>query len=167
MEYPVCAMRDVLIRRATEADVPAITGIYNYEVLHSISTFDIEPQTVEERLGWFRATRHPHCVVVSEHAGEVIGWGCLRQFHDRAGYRFTAQDSVFIHQDHRGRGVGKLVLARLVQKARENGFHTVMAGISEGNEASVRLHAGFGFVEVGTEREVGWKFERWLDVTWM
>jgi len=160
-------MVDMLVRPATEADVPAITDIYNHEVLHSVSTFDLEPQTVAERLAWFRATQHPHCVVVAETAGQVVGWGCLRQFHERAGYRFTAQDSVFIHQDHRARGIGKLILAWLVQRARKNGFHTIMAGISEGNEASVRLHRRFGFVVVGIERQVGWKFDRWLDVTWM
>lgn len=159
-------MGEIIVRPATEADVPAITEIYNYEVLNGWATFDIEPKTVEDRLEWFRDTQHPHCIIVAEDEGDVIGWGCLRPFHERAAYRFTAQNSVYIHPDHRGRGVGKLILAWLIDKGRENGFHSIMAGISQDNPASDRLHQSFGFEFVGNEREVGYKFERWLDVSW-
>jgi L-amino acid N-acyltransferase YncA len=156
----------VSVRPATEADVPAITEIYNYEILNGWATFDIEPKTLEDRLAWFREMRPPHGAVVAEKGGAVVGWGCLRPFHERAAYRFTAQDSVFIHHDHRGRGVGRAILGRLVEQARENGFHSIMAGIAQDNPGSDRLHESFGFQLVGTEREVGYKFERWLDVAW-
>jgi phosphinothricin acetyltransferase len=154
------------IRAATEADVPAITDIYNYEVLNGWATFDIDEKALDDRLEWFRSIEHPHAVVVAESAGQVTGWGSLREFHERAAYRFTAQDSVFVHQDHRARGIGKLLLARLVEIGRENGFRSIMAGISQDNPASERLHEQQGFTIVGTEREVGYKFERWLDVSW-
>lgn len=160
-------MGDIIVRPATEADVPAITDIYNYEVLNGWATFDLEPKTLEDRLEWFRETRHPHCVIVADEAGEIAGWGCLRPFRAKAAYRFTAENSVYIHQDQRGSGIGGLILARLVEDAKANGFHSIIAGISQDNPASLRLHRRFGFIEVGTEREVGWKFERWLDVTWM
>lgn len=161
-------MGETIVRAATEADVPAILDIYNYEVLHGTATFDIEPKTLEDRLLWFRETQHPpHCVVVADDGNAVVGWGCLHPFHTRAAYRFTAEDSVYIHQDRRGEGIGKLLLAHLVEQARLAEFHTIMAGMSEGNEASVRLHQRFGFDLVGRQREVGYKFERWLDVTWM
>ena len=160
-------MANVVIRSAVETDVPAITEIYNYEILHGTATFDIEPKTLEDRLQWFRETQRAHAVIVAEVGGEVAGWGCLRPFHARAAYRFTAEDSVYVHQDRRGQGVGIALLERLVEIGRANGFHSIMAGMSEGNEASVRLHHRFGFADVGREREVGYKFERWLDVTWM
>ena len=155
------------MRPASEADVPAIRDIYNYEVLNGTATFDTEPKSLEDRLAWLRELqRPPNAVLVAELDGKVLGWGCLHPYHTRPAYRFTTEDSVYIHHDHRGRGVGRLILARLVEIGRENGFHTIMAGMSEGNEASVRLHASFGFREVGIEREVGYKFERWLDVSW-
>ena len=156
----------VIVRTATEADIPAITEIYNYEVLNGWATFDIEKKTLEDRLAWFRETQPPHAIVVAEEDGIVVAWGCLRPFRAKAAYRFTAEDSVYVHQDHRGRGYGRLVLARLVEMAREGGFHSIIAGIAEGNPASDRLHTAFGFQPIGTEREVGYKFERWLDVTW-
>ena len=154
------------IRAATEADVPAIRNIYNYEILNGWATFDLEPKSLEDRLQWFREMRPPHCVIVAEENGAVIGWGCLRAFHERAAYRFTAQNSVFIHQDHRGRGVGKSILVHLIEEAEASGFHTIMAGVSQDNPGSDRLHQSFGFRLVGNEREVGYKFDRWLDVSW-
>lgn len=157
----------ITLRTAEERDVPAIRDIYNYEVLNGWATFDIEPKSLEERLEWFRETQPPHCIIVAEEGGVVVGWGCLRPFRAKAAYRFTVEDSVYIHQDHRGRGIGTLVLSRLIELAREGGFHSVIAGISEANDASLRLHRRFGFEDIGTEREVGYKFERWLDVTWL
>ncbi|MCH7483999.1 MAG: N-acetyltransferase [Chloroflexi bacterium] len=156
-----------IVHSATEADVPAILDIYNEAILHTTATFDIEPQTLDERLQWFRETRPPHCVIVAEDEGQVVGWGCLRGFRSRVAYRFTAEDSVYIHEEHRGSGVGTLLLAELIERAKEGGFHSVMAGMTEGNPASEALHRRFGFAEAGREREVGYKFERWLDVVWM
>ena len=158
---------NAIARPATEADVPAILDIYNEAILHSTATFDVEPQTLVERLQWLRETKHPHCVIVAEEEGRVVGWGCLRSFRQRVAYRFTAEDSVYIHEEHRGNGVGTLLLAELIERAKKGGFHTVIAGMTEGNPASEALHRRFGFVEAGREREVGYKFERWLDVVWM
>ena len=156
-----------IVRSATEADVPAILDIYNEAVLHSTATFDIEPHTLEERLQWFRETKHPYCVIVAEAEGAVVGWGCLRSFRARVAYRFTTEDSVYIHKDYRGRGIGALLLAELIERAKKGGFHSVIAGMTQGNPASEALHKRFGFVDCGRNREVGYKFERWLDVIWM
>jgi L-amino acid N-acyltransferase YncA len=161
-------MDEITVRVATEKDVPATAEIYNYEVLHGTATFDIEAKSLQERLQWFRETQKPpHCVIVADNRGTVVGWGCLHPFHTRAAYRLTTEDSVYIHQDRRGEGIGILILERLIELARLGGFHSIMAGMSEGNEASVRLHQRFGFELVGVQREVGYKFERWIDVTWM
>src|SRR5687768_7404684 len=108
-------MGEPIVRLATEADVPPIADIYNHEVLHGTATFDTEPKTLEDRLAWFRETQKPpHCVVVADDRGTVVGWGCLHQFHTRPAYRFTTEDSVYIHKDHRGRGIGSLILPRLI-----------------------------------------------------
>ena len=154
------------VRAATEADVPAIRDIYNEAVLNTTATFDIAPKSLEDRLAWFRETQHPHCIIVAEEDGEVVGWACLRTFRTKPAYRFTAENSVYIHADHRGRGVGALLMRELVELGKRNGFHSIIAGIAEENPASEALHERFGFVRVANEREVGWKFERWLDVYW-
>jgi phosphinothricin acetyltransferase len=154
------------VRAAVESDVPAITEIYNYEVLNGWATFDIEPKTLEDRLAWFQETQPPHGIIVAEESGKIVAWGCLRPFRTKAAYRFTVENSVYVHQGHRGARYGRLVLARLIEMAREGGFHSIIAGIAEGNPASDRLHRSFGFELVGTERDVGYKFERWLDVSW-
>ena len=159
-------MGDLTVRDATEADLPAILDIYNEAILNTTATFDIEPKTLDERRRWFRETQHPHGIIVAEEGGEVLAWGALRTFRTKPAYRFTAENSVYVHARHRGRGIGRAVLARLVEMARERRFHSIIAGIAEENPASERLHAAFGFTLAGTEREVGYKFQRWLDVGW-
>jgi phosphinothricin acetyltransferase len=155
---------DIDVRLATEADVPAIREIYNYEVLHGTATFDTEPRTLEDRLAWFRETqRPPHVVLAAEVAGEVVGWGSLRPFRPRPAYRFTAENSVYVHHDWRGKGIGTSILARLIELAREGGFHSIIAVIAEGHPDSEALHTRLGFAHAGRIRQVGYKFERWLD----
>jgi len=158
---------EITVRPATEADVPAILEIYNDAILNTIATFDTEPQTLEERLAWFRETAHPYVALVAERGGEVAGWASLRRFRQKAAYRYTAENSVYVRKDCFGEGIGAALMRRLVDVAAANGFHTIIAGIAGENPASVRLHARLGFEVVGTEREVGYKFERWVDVTWM
>lgn len=156
-----------MVREATEADVPTILNIYNHYIVNTVATFDIEPQTLDEKLRWFHETRPPHCIFVAEDGDEVVGFSCLRPFRTKAAYRMTAENSVYVHHEHWGRGIGTLLMGRLVEAGRENGFHSIIAGISLPNAASVKLHEGAGFVLVGVEREVGYKFERWVDVAWM
>jgi L-amino acid N-acyltransferase YncA len=157
----------ITIRDAKEADVPAINEIYNWYILNSVATFDIEPQSLEEKLRWFRETKNPHCVFVADEGGEVVGFSCLRPFRPKAAYSLTAENSVYVDHEKLGRGIGKLLMDRLVVEGKANGFHSIIAGIALPNEASVRLHETAGFTPVGVEREVGYKFERWVDVLWM
>ena len=160
-------MSDVIIRPAIESDVPAILDIYNDAILNTTATFDIEPQTLEEKLAWFHETQHPYAVLVAERDGEVLGWACLRPFRAKAAYRFTAENSVYIRTDCFAQGIGRALMTRLLEIAAANGFRTVIAGIALENPASVHLHESLGFTPVGVEREVGYKFERWIDVLWM
>jgi L-amino acid N-acyltransferase YncA len=158
---------ECVIRAAEADDLSAIFDIYDDAVLNSIATFDTEPKSPEERRGWFREFAHPYGLFVAERAGEVLGWAGLRPFRPKPAYRYTAENSVYVRSDVAGNGIGKLLLQRTLEAAIENGFHAVVAGIALPNEASERLHASLGFERVGVEREVGYKFERWIDVLWM
>ena len=160
-------MDETLIRPATESDLPGILEIYNDAILNTTATFDTEPQSLEEKREWLRETSYPYAVLVAERAGQVVGWASLRPFRPKAAYRYTAENSVYVEKDCHAEGIGTALTQRLVQVGAENGFHTIIAGIAGDNPASLRLHKRFGFQIVGVEREVGYKFERWIDVTWM
>ena len=155
------------LRPATKADLPAINAIYNHYVLHSTCTYQTEPSTAEERLEWFRQHGEKHPVIVAEEEGQVVGWGSLSRFHPRAAYGHSVEDSVYLHHEWLGRGVGGILLGELLRLAKELGHHTVLGGIDADQAASVALHAKFGFVKVSHLKEVGYKQGRWLDVIWM
>jgi phosphinothricin acetyltransferase len=158
----------VRVRRATEADAEAIRAIYNPEVLGSTVTFDLRPRSLEEQLAWQRARAGAHAVLVAVADDDsVVGFGSLSPYRDRPAYATSVEDSVYVRADAQGRGVGGLLLAELVTVATAHGFHAVMARIVGGHAASISLHAAHRFTEVGTEREIGRKFGRWLDVVVM
>ena len=157
-------MNGLVIRDATLDDLGAILAIYNHEVLTGTATWDIEERTAEEQQAWFEAHQAPYCAIVAVADGEVIGWGSLSRYHPRPGYRFTVEDTVYVRPDKQRLGVGRALLEALLDRAKSAGFHTVLAKVSGDNEASVVLHRACGFVEAGRERELGFKFGRWLDV---
>src|SRR6266511_2942526 len=157
------------IRPATRADLPGILEIYNDAVLHTTATYDYEPRTLEHRTQWFEERQrdnYPVFVAVDD-AERVLGWSALNPYHARMGYRFTSENSVYVAAETRGQGTGKLLLAPLIEGARARGLHAIIAAIDATNEASIRLHAVFGFEKVGHFRETGFKFGRWLDVVYM
>jgi phosphinothricin acetyltransferase len=156
------------VRTATVDDAEAIRAIYNPEVLESTVTFDLVPRTLDQQRSWLQARSGAHAVLVAEDdAGEVVGFASLSPYKDRPAYSTTVEDSVYVRRDQQGRGVGRLLLSELLSVATLHGFHAVMARIVGGHDASIRLHASLGFEPVGTEREVGRKFGRWLDVVVM
>jgi phosphinothricin acetyltransferase len=106
-------------------------------------------------------------VIVACDGSTVVGFGALSPWRSKAAYSTSVEDSVYVHRDHQGRGIGRLLLAELVSVATAHGFHALFARIVGGHEASIRLHEALGFEIVGTEREVGRKFGRWLDVVVM
>jgi L-amino acid N-acyltransferase len=158
-------------RLATVDDAAAIREIYNREVETSTVTFDLVPRSLVEQRNWLAERAGAFAVVVAELTtddGPVItGFGSLSPYRDRPAYTTSVEDSVYVHRDHQGRGVGKLLLAELLRVATAHGFHAVFARIVGGHEASIRLHESLGFELVGTEREVGRKFGQWLDVVVM
>jgi len=154
-------------RAAEPKDLEAILDIYNEQVETSTATFDLEPRSMVMQMEWAKQFEHPYVLLVADREGEIVGWGCLHPFGAKPGYRFSSEDSVYVRADARGTGVGKALLAALIAAATDNGFHTIVARISGDNPASVQLHESLGFEQVGCEREVGRKFDRWLDVAVM
>ncbi len=155
------------LRDATEADLPAINAIYNHYVLHATCTYQTVPSTAKEREDWFAAHGPKHPVIVAELDGVVVGWGSLSKFHPRQAYEHSVEDSVYLSHEHLGRGIGSLVLAELLRRAKEIGHHTVLGGVDASQAGSMALHSKFGFEKVSHLKEVGFKFGRWLDVIWM
>ena len=157
-------MEPITIRFATEADAPAIAEIYNHEVENETSTFDLVPRSLDEQRDWQAARSGAFAVIVAEADGVVVGFGALSPYKERAAYRSAVEDSVYVRRDMARRGIGQALLQHLVTTAKDGGFHTVLARIATDNTASIALHQALGFDVVGIEKQVGRKFNRWLDV---
>jgi predicted PhzF superfamily epimerase YddE/YHI9/L-amino acid N-acyltransferase YncA len=155
---------EVLIRPATPADLEAITAIYNEAIATTTATFDTEPKTLEEQRVWFEKHGPRHPVLVAELDGRVTGWASLTPWSDRCAYRDTAETSAYVKSEYRGKGVGRRLKAALIEEARRLGFHTLLARIAEGSDASLHINRSMGFVPVGLMREVGMKFGKRLGV---
>jgi L-amino acid N-acyltransferase len=158
----------VTVRLVEPRDAAATRDIYNREVADSTVTFDMVERSLEEQRAWVEEHRGAHAAVVAvDDDGAVIGFGSLSPYRSRPAYAPTVEDSVYVHRDHRGQGVGRQLLEDLVDRAREHGFHSVIGRIVGGHAASIALHDRCGFEYAGTEREVGRKQGRWLDVVLM
>jgi L-amino acid N-acyltransferase len=154
----------VEIRLARLDDAEAIRQIYNHEVLTATVTFDLVPRSLDDQREWLQARSGAHAVIVADDGGDVVGFASLSPFRDRPAYNSTVENSVYVRSDQRGRKVGHQLVAELIELAAQHGFHTIIARIVGGHEASIGLHRSLGFTEVGIEREVGRKFGIWLDV---
>jgi phosphinothricin acetyltransferase len=156
------------LRRAERRDAEAIRSIYNPEVLESTVTFDLVPRSIEDQVSWLAEHSGGHPAIVAiDSAGDVLGFASLSPYRPRAAYSPTVEDSVYVRRDRRGTGVGSALLDELVRLGTAHGFHSAIARIVGNHEASIALHARSGFTTIGTEREVGRKFGRWLDVVLM
>jgi L-amino acid N-acyltransferase YncA len=167
------------LRLARPGDAEATRHIYNAAV-GTLATFDLRPRSLAEQESWLEARRGAYAALVAveptiddDGAGDevvgfggesVVGFASLSPYRDRPAYATTVEDSVYVRSDQRGKGVGRLLLDGLIDVATGHGFHCIIARIVADNEPSIALHQGAGFELVGTEREVGRKFRRWLDV---
>jgi len=158
---------DLSLRLAEIADAEAIRTIYNHEVSNTFATFDLVPRSLEEQELWITHRSGAFAALVTVDGPTVVGFGALSAYKERAAYRTSVEDSVYVAGDQQGRGIGKLIVMELLRMARISGFHAVFARISGPSEASKALHASCGFTLVGVEREVGRKFNKWLDVAIM
>lgn len=155
------------IRLATDTDLETVRTIYNHYIHTSTCTYQIEAESAEERAAWFR-DRNPqlHPVTVAEADGEVIAWAALSPWKSRCGYALSAEASVYVHHEQQRRGLGRALLLDLIARGRAAGLHVIIGGTSSDQAASLALQQALGFEIVGTFREVGRKFDRWLDVTY-
>jgi len=158
---------EAVLRDATADDLAAINEIYNHYVLTCTCTYQEVPDTLASRTAWFEEHGANYPVIVAEVNGEVVAWGSLSAWgvaHKRNAYRFTAEDSVYIRNGWQGRGLGTIILAELIRRAKTLGFHSILASISSDRTPSIRLHEKLGFVKLAHLPEIGFKFDRWLDV---
>lgn len=155
------------MRLAARDDAEAIRRIYNHEVVHTTHTFDLVPRTLDEQITWLAEREGALGVVAAERAGLVVGFASLSEYRPRAAYRTSVESSVYVDTPFRGNGVGARLMTELINLATARGFHTMLARIVGGHEASIALHRSVGFAMVGTEREVGRKMGNWLDVVVM
>jgi L-amino acid N-acyltransferase YncA len=158
---------EVTIRAANAADVAEITRIYNEGIRDRLATLETEERTPEERLAWLVVRDERHPVLVAEKEGAVAGWGSLNVFNPRPAYAHVADFSIYVGQEARGAGIGKALLAALIERARELGYHKLVLAAFPQNEAGMRLYTRFGFREVGIYREQGLLDGAWVDVVIM
>jgi L-amino acid N-acyltransferase len=153
---------------ASATDLPGLLAIYNDVIATSTAVFSGAPVTLDERQRWWRArTAQGYPVLVARSAGEVLGFSSFGDFRSSPGYRFTVEHTVHVRADGRGRGIGSALLRALMPRAAQLGKHVMVAGVDAANAASIRFHERLGFTVAGTLREVGYKFDRWLDLVFM
>jgi len=158
----------ITIRSAEEKDIAPILEIYNYAILHTTSVYSYEVHTMEMRQKWFeekKAANHP--VLVAEVDNKVAGFISYGPFRSWPGYRHTVEHSVHVHKDFRRQGIAGLLLKKMIEIARQNGVHAIIGGVDAANDASIKLHKQFGFEEVGCLKQVGYKFNQWLDLVFV
>jgi phosphinothricin acetyltransferase len=158
---------EVTIRPAVDDDLRDIAAIYNHEIANSIATFDLEPPTLNY---WQEKLRgnHPgdHLLVAVDNDDDVVGYAYSWSYRPRPAYDTTRETSIYLDPSVRGRGIGRLLYPALLDTMAASGVHTAVALVAQPNPASVALHKACGFEHVGTMREIGYKFDQWIDVEW-
>ena len=153
-----------MIRKVDLQDTKAITGIYNEYVVNSVATFETEPLTEEEMQSRIARLSVQFPYFVYETDGEVIGYCYAHPWKEKAAYKYTLETTVYLSPEKVGKGVGKMLMLRLIDECRTAGYHVLIACITEGNEASFALHSKLGYKQVSHFEKVGLKFDRWLGV---
>ena len=152
------------IRAATLDDLEAITEIYNYAITKTVATFDTEVKTLDEQKEWFKNHGSKYPVIVAEDDGGIVGFASLAQYSTKCAYSDTAEISLYVKEEHQGKGVGKKLIKAIVDEGEKSDLHVLLARITEGNKTSIHLHEFVGFTHVGILKEVGFKFGKTLDV---
>ncbi|MDF7760564.1 GNAT family N-acetyltransferase [Kosakonia cowanii] len=156
------------IRYAVKEDCAAIAAIYNHAVINTAAIWNDQTVDVDNRVAWFEARAQlGYPVIVSEENGVVTGYASFGDWRAFDGFRHTVEHSVYVHPDHQGKGLGLALMARLIEEAKRIGKHVMVAGIEAQNQGSIHLHQKLGFTITGQMPQVGTKFGRWLDLTFM
>lgn len=158
----------MIIREATDADLDAILDIHNTAVRESLAIWTDTLETRDDRAAWLAAHQEAgEPVLVAEVDGAVAGYATYGRYRPKTGYRYSVENSVYVHNDFHRRGIARALMLELIERAKAAGLHVMIAGIEAGNEASIALHRQLGFDEPVIVREVGIKFDRWLDLAFM
>ncbi|EHD0837046.1 TPA: N-acetyltransferase [Staphylococcus pseudintermedius] len=153
------------VRRATLNDLEAIMAIYNHAILHTATVYTYEPTHIEERRQWLaEKQRDGYPVFVYENEGTVLDFATYGPFRNWPAYQYTIEHSIYVSPDARRQGVASQLLTVVIEDATANGYQTIVAGIDDSNEGSLKLHEKMGFNYMGTLKKVGYKFERWLNL---
>ncbi|MBY6367109.1 GNAT family N-acetyltransferase [Rhodococcoides corynebacterioides] len=158
----------MLIRDTVRADLPEILFVHNAAIADTTAIWDEELVDLAEREAWLAGRRDAGmAVLTAEIDGRVAGYASYGQYRPKSGYRLTVENSVYVADGFLRRGVATALMAELIARARTDGLHAMVAGIESTNSTSIALHKKFGFAVVGVMPQVGVKFGRWLDLTWM
>lgn len=149
-----------------KAHAEAILAILNEVIAHSTALYDYQPRSLESMSGWFSAKQASNFPVIGaiSHSGELLGFASYGTFRAWPAYKYSVEHSVYIHRDHRGKGLAQALMRQLIEQAVTQQYHVMIGGIDETNSASVALHQKLGFSHAGTIRQAGFKFGRWLDL---
>jgi L-amino acid N-acyltransferase len=158
----------ITIRHATENDLPAMLEIYNDIIINTTAVWQYDTHTLEMRQEWFKTKQEQGFpIFVAVEGGVIVGFSTYGTFRAWQGYKHTVENSVYVASNQRGKGIGKLLMPPLIESARQQGIHAIVAGIDAENEVSIKLHQQFGFVEVAHFKEVGYKFDKWMDLKFL
>ena len=155
-----------VVRCDFERHADAILAIFNEAIVNSTALYDYQPRTLQNMVSWFDAKRAGNFPVigVEDEAGSLLAFASYGTFRGWPAYKYTVEHSVYVHKDHRGQGLGRMVLRELIAAARQNDVHAMIGGIDATNAGSIALHERLGFKHAGTLPQVGFKFGRWLDL---
>jgi L-amino acid N-acyltransferase len=161
-------MSNAIIRPANFNDLPAITEIYKDVILNTTAVCAYEPYTLENRQAWYEdRVNHGFPVFVAECSHQVIGFSTYGTFRAAPAYLHSVENTIHVHPEFRGQGVGQRLMPPIIEAAKKQKMHTMIAGIDADNTGSIKFHQKFGFVQVAHFKEVGYKFNRWLDLVFM
>ena len=156
------------VRDARESDLPGLLDIYNEVIATSTAVYSYTPVTLDDRVQWWKArVARGFPVLVATDSSGILGFSTFGDFRSWLGYRHTVEHSVHVRADMRGQGVGSKLVQALFPRAEALGMHVMIAGVDAANLPSIRFHERLGFEQAGLLREVGWKFDRWLDLVFL
>lgn len=156
-----------MIRPMTIEDIEKVLDIFNDAIINTTAAYHVEPQTLEEKRQWFLAKQKVNDpMFVYEENGEVIGFVTYSQFRSYEGYKYSMEHSVYVDKNHHGKGIGKILLQKIIDEAKIRGVKTLIAVIDSENIGSIKMHEKFGFYFAGRLKNVGYKFDKWLDIVY-